>query len=133
VRSGGPSQARATDRRSIHLDEVGPREADRPLGRNARGKRIAERAKTEIEDAAGELQGQLGFKHDGELGRFEAAHMHQGSGTRVRRNGDRMRECIADLAQCHQTKGRRQVELAPGLPASAGWYGGRHQGSRARM
>ena len=52
----------------------------------------------------------FGLQHDGEFGEIEAADMDQRAGAGIGGNLCRMREGVADLAQRHGAKRRRQIE-----------------------
>ena len=61
---------------------------------------------------APKASGSSGSKHDGELGKVEAADENERSGAELSGMGAGMGEGVANLAQHHQPEGWRQIEGA---------------------
>src|SRR6185369_13758308 len=61
--------------------------------------------------------------HDGEFREVEAADKGECSRTLLRRDLDRMRECVPDLPQCHERERWRKAELGRKRRASSGVQG----------
>ena len=72
---------------------------------------IHQRRHPQVERTPRRAQRLVRLQHDGELGKIEASDIDQSSCPLFRRDFDRMRECIADLAQGHQCERWRQVEF----------------------
>ena len=72
--------------------------------------RVGERGQSGIKRAPRGTQRLFGLQHDGEFGEIEAADMDQRAGAGIGSNLCRMRKGVADLAQRHGAKRRRQIE-----------------------
>ena len=89
---------------------IRPIEADRLFRRRVRGECVAERRHAGIKRAPCGAQRLFGLQHDGEFGEIEAADMDQRTGAGIGGNPFRMCEGVADLAQRHGAKRRRQIK-----------------------
>ena len=79
-------------------------------GGRVRDQRVGQRRHAGVERAPRGAQRLVGLQHDRELGQVEAADEYQRAGAELGGIRLGMREGVADLAQGHQAKPRRQIE-----------------------